>query len=358
MEHPGRIWNTIETRINKYLGRILPPLLLRWLWVLVHGGLIFCAGPVILTLFVFSAAFCDHALDQLFNETAELVAADSINPANNGKLVKVSGIVSISHPACDPLTGVQAQVLRLERIAGSATPGAKADDAPLPDAEFYPSAIQLGAFTIRHPGQRLKWSGDVQLHAPLEFGQAAEGYTLTPAHDGMGGYMLSTAGERPVARLRYRAYNAEKLYVIGRQIDNELDVSTPGTYIYTQSPHQWDWKKSTRFWMLLPGLTAWLMIFPIGGFVALCFVLGSLRSGLWHASGGRNLIRLHLGEAALILEIGGTLLLTGLIQLPGHEPPHNSVPGTICLIAAFGVLVYLLRRWFELRPARQQPPGA
>ena len=170
--------------------------------------------------------------------------------------------------------------------------------------------------------------------------------------------MLSTAGERPVARLRYRAYNAEKLYIIGRQIDNELDVSSPGTYIYTQSPHQWDWKKSTRFWMLLPGLTAWLMIFPIGGFVALCFVLGSLRSGLWHASGGRNLIRLHLGEAALIMEIGGTLLLTGLIQLPGHEPPHNSVPGTICLIAAFGVLVYLLRRWFELRPARQQPPGA
>lgn len=331
--------------------------MLRWLWVLVHGGLTFYAGISTLVLFVLSAAFCSHVLDQLFDETAEIVAADTINPANNGKLVKVSGVATISHPARDPLTGVQAQGLRLERNTGSATPGTEAEGSPIPNEKFYPPSIQLGAFRIHHPGRHLKWDGDVQLPVPLQFGQPAGGYTLTPANDGKGGYMLSTTGEPPVARLRYQVYNAEKLYVIGRQIDNELDVSSPGTSIYTQSPHQWDWKKSTRLWMYLPGLTAWLMIFPIGGFVALCFVLSSLRSGLWHASGGLDLIRLHLGEAALILEIGGTLLLVGLIQLLGHEPPLYSVPGTICLIAALGLLVYLLRRWFELRPPRQQPAG-
>ena len=194
----------------------------------------------------------------------------------------------------------------------------------------------------------------MQLHAPLVFGQAAEGYTLTPANDGMGGYMLSTTGDRPVARLRYRVYNAEKLYVIGRQIDNELDVSSPGTNIYTQSPHQWDWETNTRFWMLLPGLTTWILFFPISGFVALCFVLSSLRSGLWHAAGGHDLIRLPLGEATIILQISSTLLLVGLIQLLCHEPPHNSMPGAVCLIAALGVLVYLLRRWHKLRPALQR----
>ena len=36
MEHPGKVWNAIETWCNKVLGRVLPAQALRWLWVLVH----------------------------------------------------------------------------------------------------------------------------------------------------------------------------------------------------------------------------------------------------------------------------------------------------------------------------------
>lgn len=60
MEHPGKVWNAIESRVNKYLGRILPAQVLRWLWVLVHGGLVFYCGLIALFIIVMTGGLFSH----------------------------------------------------------------------------------------------------------------------------------------------------------------------------------------------------------------------------------------------------------------------------------------------------------
>lgn len=108
MEHPGKVWNAIESRVNKYLGRVLPAQAVRWLWVLVHGGLVYYGVPIALFIIVMTGALFSHITGVLLQEQAVHAPSDVLNPANDGKLVKICGRVSIPAPACDPLTGVKA----------------------------------------------------------------------------------------------------------------------------------------------------------------------------------------------------------------------------------------------------------
>lgn len=340
MEHPGKIWNTIESWGNKYLGHILPAVVLRWLWVLVHGGLVFYSGLFALLIITMTGGLFSLITGSMLQEEAVHAPADVVNPANEGKLVKICGSVGIPAPACDPLTGVKAHVIRLERIS-------------IPDEGsgavkcFYPHTLKVGAFTLANHEEELKYGVEEVMSAPLEFGQPAVGYSLSPCDETQKRFELVFLGGAERTRVQYRAYSEDTLYLVGRQVGNVLDFSDPEADIYTFRPVRWESNSPRSYDNAGLVELALTVMMPFVAYLPLLFVLGSLRSGLWHATGGRNLLRLPLGEATLLLEAGSLCLIYGFIRM--IEPTPTPTLGLAAVILALGILAYTLRRWHSLR---------
>lgn len=341
MEHPGNVWNAIESWVNKYLGRILPVPVLRWLWVLVHGGLVFYGGLIALFIIVMTGGLFSHITGALLQEEAVHTPADVINPANDGKLVKICGSVSIPAPASDPLTGVKAHVIRLERISNP-------DKDNETEKCFYPHTLKVGAFTLANFEKELRYGVEVVMPAPLEFGQPAAGYSFSPCDETQKRFELVFLKGTERTPIQYRTYRNDTLYLVGRQVGKVLDFSAPEANIYTFRPDGWE-NNSPRPYDDA-GLEAidLAVMMPFVAYLPLMFVLGSLRSGLWHATGGRDLLRLPLGEAALLLEAGSTCLIYGFIRM--NEPTPTPTLGLAAVILALGLLAHTLRRWHSLRP--------
>ncbi len=335
MEHPGKVWNAIESWVNKYLGRILPAQVLRWLWVLVHVGLVFYGGLITLFIITMTGAWFSHITGVLLQEQAVHAPADMVNPANDGKLVKICGRVSIPAPACDPLTGVRAHVIRLERISDR-------------DKCFFPRTLNVGAFTLVNYEEELRYGVDEVMPAPLEFGQPAAGYSFSPCDETQKRFELVFLKGVERTRVQYRAYREDTLYLIGRQVGNVLDFSDPEAGIYTFRPDNWENNNPRPYKDAAQEEFSVAVMMPFFAYVPLMFVLGSLRSGLWHATGGRDLLRLPLCEATLLLEAGSLCLIYGLIRMIDSSP--SPTLGLAAVILALGILVCILRRWHNLRP--------
>ena len=336
MEHPGHVWNTIESRVDKYLGRILPAQVLRWLWVMVHGGLVFYGGLITLFVIVMTGALLSHITGALLQEQAVHAPVDMVNPANDGKMVKICGRVSIPAPACDPLTGVRAHVIRLERISDR-------------DKCFYPRTLKVGAFTLVNYEEELRYGVDEVMPVPLEFGQPAAGYSFAPSDETQKHFELSFLNGAERTRVQYRAYSEDTLYLVGRQVGNVLDFSDPKAAIFTFRPVSWESNSPRSYDDAGLEEICLAVMMPFFAYLPLMFVLGSLRSGLWHATGGRDLLRLPLCEATLLLEAGSICLIYGLIRM--NEPTPTPTLGLAAVILALGLLAHTLRRWQTLHPS-------
>lgn len=341
MEHPGKVWNAIESWLNKYLGRILPAQVLRWLWVLVHGELVFYGGLITLYLIVMTGALFSHITGDMLQEQAVHAPADMVNPANDGKLVKICGRVSIPAPACDPLTGVKAHVIRLERISAP-------DKGNETEKCFYPHTLKVGAYTLANYEEELRYGVDEVMPVPLEFGQPAAGYSFAPCDETQKHFELSFLNGAERTRVQYRAYCEDTLYLVGRQVGNVLDFSDPEANIYTFRPVRWESNSPRSYDGASLEVICLAVMLPFFAYLPLMFVLGSLRSGLWHATGGRDLLRLRLGEATLLLEAGSLCLIYGFIRM--IEPSPTPIMGLAAFILTLGILAYTLRRWHSLRP--------
>lgn len=341
MEHPGKVWNAIESWVNKYLGRILPAQVLRWLWVLVHVGLVFYSGLITLFVIVMTGALFSHITGALLQEQAVHAPADMVNPANDGKLVKICGRVSIPAPACDPLTGVKAHVIRLERIS---TP----DKGSETEKCFYPRTLNVGAFTLVNYEEELRYGVDEVMPVPLEFGQPAAGYSFAPCDETQKHFELSFLNGAERTQVQYRAYCEDTLYLVGRQVGNVLDFSEPKAAIFTFRPVSWESNSPRSYDSAGLEEISLAVMMPFFAYLPLLFVLGSLRSGLWHATGGRDLLRIPLCEATLLLEAGSLCLIYGLIRMIDSSP--SPTLGLAAVILALGILVCILRRWHNLRP--------
>lgn len=339
MEHPGKVWNAIESWVNKYLGHVLPTQALRWLWVLVHGGLVYYGGLIALFIIVMTGALFSHLTGAILQEEAVHAPANVVTPANDGKLVKICGRVSIPAPACDPLTGVKAHVIRLERISAP-------DKGSETEKCFYPHTLKVGAFTLANYEEELRYGVDEVMPAPLQFGQPAAGYSFAPCDGAQKHFELSFLNGAERTRVQYRAYSEDTLYLVGRQVGNILDFSDPEANIYTFRPVRWESNSPYSYDNAgLEGICLAVML-PFIAFLPLMFVLGSLRSGLWHATGGRDLLRLPLSEATLLLEAGSLCLIYGFTRM--IEPSPTPILGMAAVILALGILAYSLRCWFSL----------
>lgn len=350
MEHPGKIWNGIETWVNKYLGRILPAAALRWFWVLVHVGIVAWFGLITFGSIGLTAMFFNHVMEDVCRERPILVSADRIDPANNGKLIKLCGKVTHDQQLCDPVTGVQARGIRLERqVFREAEHGGH-----LFRRSFYPSAMQLGAFKLTNFQKNLRYTGKKVEDADLTTGSPAEGYSVTRLNENetpekgiFEHFEVRSADGSYSVCVWYDVYEADTLYLIGHQLGDEIDFSSENASIHDFKTWHWD-ADAERIQENIAELSeAFIGLFI--AFIATLFILGSLRSGLWHATGGRNIIRLPLVQAALLLIPGAFCMISGLGFLFAGRDEYPTA-GMACIILSLGLLGYVLRRWCELRP--------
>ena len=83
MEHPGQLWNSIESAFNQLAGRLLPAAMLRWGWVLVHAALL-CGTCLFLTLttgvtaFFVTDSIWSALSEPVYTATPEIVTVDGI----------------------------------------------------------------------------------------------------------------------------------------------------------------------------------------------------------------------------------------------------------------------------------------
>ncbi|MBO5683837.1 MAG: hypothetical protein J6R92_02710 [Akkermansia sp.] len=372
MEHPGHIWNSIETTLNQLAGHILPAPVLRWGWVLVHAGIL-CGAGMLLALTTAITAFC--VSDCILTYQSEPIYAatpDAVNPAHEGKLVKLSGIITTDTMTCDPLTGVQVKAPILTRTT-TLSPDQKYDQLefikreeiekqlnanPLPPLRRDTTGPatsracitgqgQLGAFRIPH----FHWlPAYIYYTTPipakdLTFTQAEPGYQIRALSPESPHIVLSTEGGEDICYLQYYT-GKDTFYIIARQYGNQLDLSDPDAYISTYESPLWDNRHRVRTRMLEGQEIIGLLFMAITAhFILIALALSSLRSGVWNATASRvDILRLPLLHMGLLL--GSSILLTASgIFLMAHNDSNHITPGIGLIMAAVSILCYTFRRW-------------
>ncbi len=348
MEHPGRNWNRIECWCNQYLGKILPAQVLRWLWVLVHTA----AGGYILLLTLFGSLgyvlFLGAPIHELCKET--IVAADPavINPANEGRLVRLCGQLTTTEWVTDPLTGVQARTPWLVRSAG--VPLFQPQESEkIVDKTFYAQEWRLGVFRIPHYRPDYHCQTEELTADQLQFTQPAEGYQVTPPQPGDSGVLLSSSQGEPLCYIWYYYYSGP-VYIVARQCGDQLLMGDPAASFSYYKPSAFS--SGEAFYCLV-----FLLLGSGGHFIILCLAFSCFRSAQWHATKGRDLFRLPLCLASGLVVGIFCCLYCGIYLVSGNffhidlttNPAH--VPGALFLAGGLGLLAYLWKRWREASPA-------
>ena len=380
MEHPGHIWNSIETTFNQLAGCIFPASVLRWGWVLVHAAVLFGAGlPLAFTTVL--TAFCVSDCIRVYrSEPIYTATPDAVNPAHEGKLVKISGIITTDTMTCDPLTGVQVKAPILTRTT-TLSPDKEYDklefekkaeiekqlnSSPLPPLRRSTTGPEesraritgqgkLGPFHIPH----FHWLPDyVYYTAPipakhLTFTQAEPGYQVRTISQESPHVILSTEAGEDICYLQY--YSGEDtFYIIARQYGDQLDFSDPDAYIATYESDLWDNRHHARQRILEGQDIAALLVMAIAAhFILISLALSSLRAGVWNATASRvDILRLPLLHISLLLSSVLILAASGIFLLPLDGCTHLT-PGIGLLMAAVVILCYTFRRWQSLAHTRE-----
>lgn len=342
MEHPGKIWNCIETLVNKYLGHLLPPRSLRWLWelgylalgvlALLHS-LPACLG-YLLCMEVYTENYCRE----------EVFQADPafVNPAHEGRLVRISGTLSSDSFVRDPLTGVQAKVPWLSRTRS------QQQHAPLTEENaewrmklhgadvFYAPEWRLGAFRIHHYAPSYREDESAIPPHQLSYTPTDEGWQVTPPQEGESFPRLTTPEGILIDYLEYTT-RTKPVHIIARQCGNSLLMTDPSAefryqpFVYVE-----------RAGFIFPVIPV-LLLFQFG---TLCLALSCFRAALWHITMGKNLLRLPLCQAVLFIQ-GILCCASCALFLLLCEPAHKSGLAQGLIFAASGLLLGLsaYHRW-------------
>jgi hypothetical protein len=352
MEHPGRNWNRIECWCNHYLAKLLPSQALRWLWVLAHTAV---GGYILLSTLVGSLGYIICLGWPIYEFCQEKVyEADPavINPAHEGRLVSLTGQLSTTEWVTDPLTGVQARTPWLRRSTSSPLPRTAAAEK-FDDETFYANEWQLGAYRISHYKPDYVYSSMLLPSDQLQFSQPAEGYQVTPPQPGeSSSVLLTTTQGEPLCLISYCSDSAP-LYIVARQCGNQLLMNDPAAKI---SLYPTDNKITGHFWEFAVLLT----MGSVAHFIMLCLAFSCLRSALWHATGGKDLFRLPLCRASVLVVGICCCLYCGIFLVSGdhalmsfhHTPSHHAIaPGVLFLLGGLGLLHLLWKQWRKAAPA-------
>ena len=344
MEHPGKIWNIIECKCNQLLEHIVPRQALRWLWVLGHTAV---AAYVFLTCLAGCIGYVlciGLPVQKLCKEKIYDTDPAIVNPALEGKLVRLSGQLTTTHMACDPLTGIQAQEPWISRSIN--TPSRHIPVEILSklqrEATFYAPEWRLGAYCIRHYTPSYQLNSEKELTAEqLNFTQPKENWQITPPAPGESDITLTVPETRDTVTFRiYR--NAAPVYIVARQCGNELLMDDPeASFSYYEN------RDISDFITLDSSAITCLIVGSLAHFGLLCLGLSCLRSAIWHATQGRNILRLPLWQVALPLVVISCCLTCGLFLLTDGNTSRTLGPGLFFLIAGLGCLAFLARTWLH-----------
>lgn len=373
MEHPGQLWNSIESAFNQLAGRLLPAAVLRWGWVLVHAALL-CGTCLFLTLTTgVTAFFVTDSIWSALSEPVYTATPEIVNPAHEGKLVKISGVITSDSMVCDPLTGVQAkgpfltrtttlnpeqEYNLLSREESSEIAKHLVEHMPeLPgnsiDLSFMRNTLtgqgKLGVFQIPRFGHLASYIylKDIMPAQELTFTQAAPGLKARLLAPDSPHIILSTENGKDLCCFQYYT-GTTTAYIIARQFGNELDLTDPDASFHTYETERWKECSHARHFMAEPREMAGILFVALSAhFILAAMALSSLRSGVWHASAGQvNLLRLPLLRISLLLGAFIQLLVCGIflvsIAFYHHISPQ---PGLAALMAAAAILCYTIRRW-------------
>lgn len=355
MEHPGKNWNRIETRCNKYLSRILPPWALRWFWVLAHIGIICSSAFMCLIALILPSFLLAGCILFLNSEKIVDAAPTIIKPENNGRLVRMSGKISVPRPAFDSRTGVSAYVpvMKLEKISRepAASESTSGSEVPISTAHrLFAPEWRMGAFRLLHADRHdyfnyFEFSTAASVRREeLLFSQQAEGFAISPLSDESCAFRISTTDGRDLGIYEYLR-PPEQYYLIGRQLDGEIDLGDPHAEI---GHNEWSVSKRRN--------RAFRASFDAGEIIQggiscaifylfLCLMLSSVRAALYHASGGRNLLRLPLSQASLLLGGAAICVAAAFIQQIEHDTQVSAVPCILSFIVPAGLLAYAVQQW-------------
>ena len=373
MEHPGHLWNSIESALNRLAGRILPPAVLRWSWVLAHAGIL-CGAGFFLAITTGATSFCGADLITTYqSEPLYTATPDAVNPAHEGKLVKISGVITGDAMVCDPLTGVQVKGPFLTRTT-TLTPDQEysalsfdercqierqlvARTPWLPSNTIEPHFMRvtltgrgkLGVFQIPRFGDHELYTyfKDRKTTQELTFTQAAPGLKARPLAPDSPHVILSTKDGEDLCCLQYYT-GTTTAYIVARQFGNELDLSDPHAYFATYESELWTNRHHAKQRMMEgQEMGAVLTIALTAHFTLVILALSSLRSGVWHATAGRvNILRLPLLRISLLMGSFIILLGTGIIQIVASRHCEvSAMPGVAVLMVAAGLLFHIIRRW-------------
>ena len=350
MEHPGKIWKRLESCVNKYLSNFLPERGLRWLWMVVY----FILGGISLLQSIFPCIMCSSVIIFLIHQCYEEKIYDAdpsvIDIKHEGQLVRLSGRIDTITPLHDPLTGasINAPWVRREIYNTSPSPESEAllSQYHLRDKLFVSNDWLLGSFRIQHNYDFSQIDEkEAELTAEqIQFTEPAEGIKITPPPPGGTGIKVSTIDDTEICMVEYITCN-EPVYIIARQLEGNLYLNGPESRI-SLSPIPEMNKNGLNATIFVTALAC--AVFLSG---TLCFALSCLRTGLWHATAGKNLLRLPLWQASLLLTgiaicMGSGL---GLTLLPlSDEITRYSSTGQVLIIASCGLLAFGIQRYITL----------
>lgn len=353
MEHPGKIWNRIECWCNQYLSLFLPRKVLRWLWVLGHSAVACYILATCIIGCIGYALFLGLPIQKFCEEKIYNANPAAINPAHEGKLVRISGHLTTTEFARDPLTGIQTQTPWLDRTIVN-QPERTMENmmhiAEFRNQTFYSPEWHLGVFRIRHYTPSYLVLDDQALTAgQLNFSQPKDSWHVSRPDAGESEIPISPPGAQNGSEgvAVYRA-TTKPVYIVARQCGDEL-LMDEDEASFSFSPH------SNMRARLTPdaGMFVPLLLGTGFHFALLCLAFSCLRSALWHATCGRNLIRLSLTQATA-LGVGFSICLTcGIFLLTGDD--QTFTPGLLFSLAATGIAIYTLRLWRNATPAGTGP---
>lgn len=357
MEHPGKNWNSIETWCNKYLSRIMPPRALRWFWVLAHGGCICCSAFMCLIALILPSFLLAGVI--LFLNSEKIVDANPaiINPENNGRLVRMSGKISVPRPAFDSRTGVSAYVptMRLEKFSSEpATPEKVAGnmEAISTSPRICAPEWRMGAFRLvqAHRHSYINYfdfaSGASVRREEMQFSQPPAGLVLTPLSDASCAFRISSSDGQEFGLYRYQT-PPEQYYLIGRQLGDEIDLADPQARLGTdeESVRQ---GRDHVFNLSFDAGEVVLSVVSCGFlYLLLCLMFSSVRAALYHASGGRDLLRLTLSQASLLLGGAAICMTSAFIQQIELDTQVSAVPYIVSFLLPAGLLAYAVQQWLR-----------
>ncbi len=367
MEHPGKIWNTIESWGNKYLGHILPAIVLRWLW-----GALQVLLSLLLAMFTLQATLGVAILNVVLVQylTAERIISCGnavVNPWNEGKLIKIQGKLTHSAPVYDPVLNVRidAPCARRDFKPNSVETSVLQTPPPilgtlLTGPRILSSETTIGAYRILNPAHELlDWDerevpaapGDISLGAPTA------GFTINWENPYSADSRLQLRNEDGVllGTVTYHVPQPKEphLYLIGRQLDGALALNQRETHCYDHADYWAEYDRVSLFGFE-PFHICLLLICLLIQLGMLCMLLGTLRAAWWNLTRMADFLRFRLFHASLYACGILSLLASGcgwliLMAVQDCAPSRLLLIGFLFLAAGLMLLVYAVQQWRRKR---------